>query len=57
MNKGRHIDIPEILDEDEIVDHEIAQEMLPLENENSFEEVVKGYHNLTPLLIDALSTL
>ena len=38
LNKGRHIDIPEILDEDEIVDHmRFAQEMLPLEKrKNSF---------------------
>ena len=51
LNKGRHIDIPEILDEDEIVDHmRFAQEMLPLEKrKNSFEEVVKGYHKLNAI--------
>ncbi|HZK39385.1 MAG TPA: NADH-ubiquinone oxidoreductase-F iron-sulfur binding region domain-containing protein [Clostridia bacterium] len=48
LNKGKHIEIPEIIDEDEVVIHKrFPQEMLPLEKRTgSFDEVVLGYHKL-----------
>ena len=48
LNKGRIIDIPDIVDEDEIVIHErFPQELLPIEKRTcSFDEVVLGYHKL-----------
>lgn len=48
LNKGKTIDIPEIIDEDEVVVHErFPQEILPLEKRlDSFDEVVLGYHKL-----------
>lgn len=48
LNKGEKIDIPEIIDDDEIVSHErFPMELLPLEKRvNSFDEVVIGYHKL-----------
>ncbi len=48
LNKGRTIEIPEIIDEDDIVIHErFPQEMLPLDKRAStFDEVVLGYHKL-----------
>jgi len=51
LNKGEKIEIPEIIDEDEIVSHErFPMEMLPLEQRvNSFDEVVLGYHKLNAI--------
>jgi NADH-quinone oxidoreductase subunit F len=51
LNKGEKIDIPEIIDQDEIVSHDrFPMEMLPLEQRvNSFEEVVLGYHKLNAI--------
>ena len=51
LNKGEKIDIPEIIDEDEIVSHErFPMEMLPLERRvKSFDEVVLGYHKLNAI--------
>jgi NADH-quinone oxidoreductase subunit F len=51
LNKGEKIDIPEIIDEDEIVAHErFPIELLPLEKRvNSFDEVVIGYHKLNAI--------
>jgi NADH-quinone oxidoreductase subunit F len=48
LNKGRIIEIPEIIDEDEVVIHgRFPQEMLPLDKRAScFDEVVLGYHKL-----------
>lgn len=48
LNKGRAIEIPDIIDEDDIVVHErFPQELLPLEKRTcSFDEVVLGYHKL-----------
>jgi len=51
LNKGEKIDIPEIIDQDEIVSHDrFPMEMLPLEQRvNSFDEVVLGYHKLNAI--------
>lgn len=48
LNKGRAIEIPEIIDDDDIVVHErFPQELLPLDKRTcSFDEVVLGYHKL-----------
>lgn len=48
LNKGRIIEIPEIIDEDEVIIHNrFPQEMLPLDKRtSSFDEVVLGYHKL-----------
>ena len=48
LNKGRNIEIPEIIDEDEVVIHgRFPQEMLPIDKRTStFDEVVLGYHKL-----------
>lgn len=51
LNKGRHIEIPQVFDDDEIVNHErFAVDMLPLDwRKNSFTEVVRGYHKLNAM--------
>ncbi len=48
LNKGEKIEIPEQIDDDELVSHPRFQmEMLSLEKRtNSFDEVVLGYHKL-----------
>ncbi|NLM61078.1 MAG: FAD-dependent oxidoreductase, partial [Clostridiales bacterium] len=51
LNKGRRIDIPQVFDDDEIVNHDrFPLDMLPLEKRrNSFGEVVLGYHKLNAI--------
>jgi NADH-quinone oxidoreductase subunit F len=51
LNKGRQIDIPQVIDDDEIINHDrFPQDMLPVERrKNSFEEVVRGYHKLNAI--------
>ena len=51
LNKGEKIDIPEIIDEDELVSHpRFPIELLPLEQRgNTFDEVVVGYHKLNAI--------
>jgi len=51
LNKGEKIDIPQIVDEDDIITHSrFPMEMLPLdERMNSFNEVVQGYHKLNAI--------
>ncbi|HHT65942.1 MAG: NADH-ubiquinone oxidoreductase-F iron-sulfur binding region domain-containing protein [Caldicoprobacterales bacterium] len=51
LNKGEKIDIPEIIDEDELVSHErFPIDLLPLEQRgNTFDEVVVGYHKLNAI--------
>jgi len=51
LNKGEKIDIPDMIDEDDLVSHErFPLEMLPLEKRiNSFDEVVLGFHKLNAI--------
>jgi len=51
LNKGTKIEIPQITDEDEIVEHKrFPQEMLPAEKrKENFDEVVLGYHKLNAI--------
>ncbi len=51
LNKGEKIEIPEILDRDDIVSHpRFPMEMLSLEKRvGSFNEVVLGYHKLNAI--------
>ncbi|HHY81917.1 MAG TPA: FAD-dependent oxidoreductase [Clostridiales bacterium] len=51
LNKGEKIDIPEIIDEDELVSHpRFPVELLPVEKrKNTFDEVVVGYHKLNAI--------
>lgn len=51
LNKGEKIEIPELIDDDDLVSHPRFQmEMLPLEKRiNSFDEVVIGYHKLNAI--------
>lgn len=51
LNKGEKIDIPEIIDDDELVSHErFPMDLLPLEQRgNTFDEVVVGYHKLNAI--------
>ena len=51
LNKGNPIDIPEMIDEDEIVAHKrFPLEMLDADNrKGSFDEVVLGYHKLNAM--------
>ena len=48
LNKGQKIEIPKIIDDDEITSHaRFSMELLPLEKRaDSFDEVVVGYHKL-----------
>ncbi len=51
LNKGAEIDIPQIVDEDEVVYHEqFPKEILdPDKRNDNFEEVVKGFHKINAL--------
>ncbi len=51
LNKGRHIDIPEINDDDEVLIHKrFPQEVLsPKDRTDSFDEVVEGFHKLNAI--------
>ncbi|MPN46573.1 hypothetical protein SDC9_194164 [bioreactor metagenome] len=51
LNKGEPIEIPEIMDSDEIVFHtQFEKEVLvPERRVKSFEEVVKGYHKINAI--------
>jgi NADH-quinone oxidoreductase subunit F len=51
LNKGNPITIPDLFDQDEIVEHSrFPQEMLPADKrKDSFDEVVLGYHKLNAM--------
>jgi len=51
LNKGEHIDIPDIVDEDEIVKHDrFDMEMLePEDRKDNFDEVVLGFHKINAM--------
>jgi NADH-quinone oxidoreductase subunit F len=51
LNKGEKIEIPEIIDEDELVSHpRFPVDLLPLEQRgDTFDEVVVGYHKLNAI--------
>ena len=51
LNKGRPIEIPMVIDEDEIVMHErFPVDIAPLETRTAcFDEVVQGYHKLNAI--------
>ncbi|MCE5344554.1 MAG: FAD-dependent oxidoreductase [Eubacteriales bacterium] len=51
LNKGRAIEIPELVDEDEVLIHNrFPQECLPVESRTTnFEEVLLGYHKLNAI--------
>jgi NADH-quinone oxidoreductase subunit F len=51
LNKGEKIEIPEVIDEDDLVSHpRFPVDLLPLEQRgNTFDEVVLGYHKLNAI--------
>ncbi len=51
LNKGEHIEIPDVYDDDEVVFHkQFEKEMLPAdERKRSMDEVVKGYHRINAI--------
>jgi len=51
LNKGEKIEIPEIVDEDELVSHpRFPMELLPVDKRvKTFDEVVLGYHKLNAI--------
>jgi len=51
LNKGRHIDIPELVDDDEVQIHNrFPQDCLPVDNRTkTFDEVLLGYHKLNAI--------
>ena len=51
LNKGRPIDIPELVDDDEVLTHNrFPQDCLPVDNRTkTFDEVLLGYHKLNAI--------